>query len=257
LLGGLIYGGQNRLATLLNRLDPSAWLGPQRLYERSLTALFRAAAWQTAVLQNGRLRIYLLVVLSAGALLTGSIFIRYHQLAIPTGLPPVQFYEAAAAVIVLAGTAGVIGLRSRLGAVAALGVVGYGMGLIYILFGAPDLAMTQFAIETLAVILFMLVLYRLPHFTMLTSRAAQVRDAAVALTIGGMMTALVLTVAALPSQFVLKNYFIENSLTVAKGRNVVNVILVDFRGLDTLGEITVLAIAAVGVYALLKLRLEK
>jgi multicomponent Na+:H+ antiporter subunit A len=76
------------------------------------------------------------------------------------------------------------------------------------------------------------------------------------LTVGGMFTLLVLTVAALPPQLRLKTYFIENSLLVAKGRNVVNVILVDFRGLDTMGEITVLAIAAIGVFALLKLRLD-
>jgi multicomponent Na+:H+ antiporter subunit A len=84
----------------------------------------------------------------------------------------------------------------------------------------------------------------------------QIRDAAVSLTIGGLITALILTVAALPPQLRLKTYFIENSLALAKGRNVVNVILVDFRGLDTLGEITVLSIAAIGVYALLKLRLD-
>jgi multicomponent Na+:H+ antiporter subunit A len=151
---------------------------------------------------------------------------------------------------------GVITFRSRLGAVASLGVVGYGMGLIYILFGAPDLAMTQFAIETLVVILFVLVLYRLPRFTLMSSRLIIWRDAAVSLIIGGMFTLLVLTVAALPPQLRLKTYFIENSLIEAKGRNVVNVILVDFRALDTMGEIAVLAIAAIGVYALLKLRLD-
>ncbi len=66
---------------------------------------------------------------------------------------------------------------------------------------------------------------------------------------------LIVTVAPSPSR--LTSYFAENSLLLAKGRNVVNVILVDFRGLDTFGEITVLAVAAIGVYALLKLRLEK
>jgi multicomponent Na+:H+ antiporter subunit A len=146
--------------------------------------------------------------------------------------------------------------RSRLGAVVALGVTGYGMGLIYILFGAPDLAMTQFAIETLVVILFVLVLYRLPRFIDISSRAMRWRDAVVSTTIGGLITLLILTVAALPPQLRLKFYFIENSLALAHGRNVVNVILVDFRALDTLGEITVLAIAAIGVFALLKLRLE-
>ena len=77
----------------------------------------------------------------------------------------------------------------------------------------------------------------------------------VALAAGGLMTTLVLAVTALPLQSRLASYFAVNSLPLAKGGNIVNVILVDFRALDTLGEITVLAVAAIGVYALLKLRL--
>jgi len=72
-----------------------------------------------------------------------------------------------------------------------------------------------------------------------------------------MMTALVLTAIAISRESHLASYFVENSWTQAQGRNVVNVILVDFRALDTLGEITVLAVAAIGIYALLRLRLEK
>lgn len=256
LLGALIYWQHDRLVSLLRRMDPSTRLGPERFYRRSLDGLFSVAYWQTAVLQNGRLRIYLLTILSAGAILVGFVFWRFHAPAWPTNMPQTRFYEVAAALVIVCGVAGMLTLRSRLGVVASLGVVGYGMGLIYILFGAPDLAMTQFAIETLVVILFMLVFYRLPHFTNFSSRLARARDAIISLTIGGMITLLLLTVTALPPQIQLKTYFIENSLLEAKGRNVVNVILVDFRGLDTMGEITVLAIAAIGVFALLKLRLN-
>jgi multicomponent Na+:H+ antiporter subunit A len=124
------------------------------------------------------------------------------------------------------------------------------------LFGAPDLAMTQFSIETLTVILFVLVLYRLPRFSNLTSRRERTRDALVALTAGAFMTLLVLVATATPLRSILTPYFAENSVELAKGRNIVNVILVDYRGIDTLGEITVLAVAAIGVHALLKLRLK-
>jgi len=79
----------------------------------------------------------------------------------------------------------------------------------------------------------------------------------VALAGGSLMTVLILIVTALDSQSRLTPYFAENSLALARGHNVVNVILVDFRGFDTMGEITVLGIAALGVYGLLKLRLEK
>jgi multicomponent Na+:H+ antiporter subunit A len=116
--------------------------------------------------------------------------------------------------------------------------------------------MTQIAIETLTVVLFVLVLSRRPlQFADLSSSATRIRDGVLALTAGGLMTALVLIVTAEPGRSRLAPYFAENSLLLAKGRNVVNVILVDFRALDTLGEITVLAVAAIGVYTLLKLRL--
>jgi multicomponent Na+:H+ antiporter subunit A len=138
-----------------------------------------------------------------------------------------------------------------------LGVVGFGVAMIYILYGAPDLAMTQFAIETLTVILFVLVLYRLPRFATYSRRASRVRDAVVAIFAGVMMTVLVLAVTATPLVSRISPYFAANSYVLAKGRDIVNVILVDFRGIDTLGEITVLAVAAIGVYALMKLRAEE
>jgi multicomponent Na+:H+ antiporter subunit A len=142
--------------------------------------------------------------------------------------------------------------------VAALGVVGYAIALIFILFGAPDLAMTQFSIETLSIILLVLVLYRLPRFTNFSTIREKSWDMIVAVSGGALMTLLVLIVTALPSsKSRLTPFFAEASYTLAKGHNVVNVILVDFRGFDTMGEITVLGIAAIGVFGLLKLRLDK
>jgi multicomponent Na+:H+ antiporter subunit A len=160
---------------------------------------------------------------------------------------------ALGALILLAALTAAVS-RTGIAAVVAAGGVGFGVALIFVLFGAPDLAMTQFLIETLTVILFVLVFYHLPKFTGLTPRATRIRDAVVALGAGAMVTALVLTASAFRSESRLLPYFIEHSTPVAHGRNVVNVILVDFRGLDTLGEITVLAVAGIGVFALLKLR---
>jgi multicomponent Na+:H+ antiporter subunit A len=173
------------------------------------------------------------------------------------GLFEIRFYEAGLAVLILLAALASVGSRSRLGAVAALGVVGFSVGLIFILFGAPDLAMTQFMIETLTVILFVLVFYHLPRFARLSSRAARIRDLIVAAMAGSTMTALVLVASSVQLHRPISDYFAENSQPLAHGRNIVNVILVDFRGIDTLGEITVLAVAGVGVYALLKLRLAK
>jgi multicomponent Na+:H+ antiporter subunit A len=72
--------------------------------------------------------------------------------------------------------------------------------------------------------------------------------------VGVLVTGLTLAATAVPPISQISSYFAENSYLLAKGRNVVNVILVDFRAFDTLGEITVLAVAAIGVYSLMKLR---
>lgn len=168
-----------------------------------------------------------------------------------------EVHEWAVAALVLGGTVVVARSRSRLLAVVALGVVGYGVALLFVLFGAPDLAMTQLAIETLSVVLLVLVLYRLPRFKSLSSGPARIRDVLLASAGGGVMALLVLMVTVSPAPSRLTPYFAENSVPLGHGRNVVNVILVDFRALDTLGEITVLAVAALGGHALLELGPER
>ena len=159
--------------------------------------------------------------------------------------------------MILAALVAVLRARSRLAAVAALGVIGFAVALIYLLFSAPDLAMTQFAVETLTVILLVLVLYRLPRYAAFSKLGSRVRDAVISLGFGLLMTLVVLTVMASSSASSTADYFVENSATLAQGRNIVNVILVDFRALDTLGEITVLAIAALGVFGLIRLQLHQ
>jgi len=159
--------------------------------------------------------------------------------------------------VILGAVAVIVRARSRLIAVVALGVVGYGVALIYIIFGAPDLAMTQFSIDTITVILLVLVVHRLPRYVRYSGLPERIRDALPAIAVGLLVTSLTLAVTADPAPSRLSSYFAENSYLLAKGRNIVNVILVDFRALDTLGEITVLAVAAVGVFSLLKLKPEK
>jgi multicomponent Na+:H+ antiporter subunit A len=169
--------------------------------------------------------------------------------------PEVAVYEVGIALLILASALFAVVSNSRMGAVAALGVVGYGVSLIYLMFGAPDLAMTQILIETLTVILFVLVFSFLPGFTMFSSGPARARDAVVALAVGSLMTMLVFVASGIRFNPAIPDFYAEQSLPAGPGRNIVNVILVDFRALDTLGEITVFSIAAVGVYALLKLRM--
>ncbi len=254
--GAVVYWLRERLRWLAQRLHALAEWGPPRWYELGLDGVLAFAKGLTRVLQNGYLRVYLMVTVLTTLGLVGTVFFSRVGFRWPTLQFDIRFYEWIVAAVILSAAVMAVRSTSRLAAVAALGVVGFGVALIYILYGAPDLAKTQFAIETLTVVLFVLVLYRLPRFANYTSKPARVRDLAIALAVGGLMTTLLLATVATPLQSRLAGYFATASVPLAKGRNIVNVILVDFRGLDTLGEIIVLSIAAIGVFALLRLRLE-
>lgn len=243
--------------TVRHRMQQMPWprtLTGAHLYRLSLDMLNALARAQTRAVQTGYLRFYLLTLIVATVGLGGYTLMDRVELNGPSGWSDIRAHEWMIAIMMLTATVMVVRASSRLVAVAALGVVGYGVAVIFMLFGAPDLAITQFTIETLAVILFVLVLYRLPRFAVLSSPAARLRDALVALAAGGLMSILVVAASGVWRPPRLTEYFAQNSLLLAYGRNVVNVILVDFRSLDTLGEITVLAVAAIGIYALLRLR---
>lgn len=241
-----------RLAGIALR-KPAAW-GPESWYHGCVAGMNAVATWQTRVLQNGYLRVYLWTTLVTAVGLVGYALLRGADL---TDLPlswDLHAGETVVCALILLATAAAVRARARLAAIALLGAVGYGVALIFVFFGAPDLAMTQFLIETLLVILFVLVFYHLPPFVIYSERAARTRDAIVATAFGGMMALLVMAIGGGHDGPRVSDYFAERSLGEAHGRNVVNVILVDFRAIDTLGEITVLAAAAAGVYALLRLR---
>jgi multicomponent Na+:H+ antiporter subunit A len=143
--------------------------------------------------------------------------------------------------------------RSRLSAILSMGVVGYGIGVLYMFYGAVDLAITQFLVETILMVIFVMVIYHLPRFTLLSTKKSRIRDALIAAGVGIMMTSVVLKARFINLEPPISDFFAENSFLKGYGRNIVNVILVDFRALDTLGEITVLALAAAGVFSLLRL----
>jgi multicomponent Na+:H+ antiporter subunit A len=231
----------------------SAW-GTSNVYERGLAGFLRLAAWQTHVLQSGYLRYYLMtIIVSIIALIGYTAFFRYGTVP-PLSRFSVEFHEAGICLLIPLAAWATIRAPSRLAAIVALGVVGYAVALIFVLYGAPDLAMTQFLVETLTVVLFVFAFYRLPTQRKISTTPARLRDAALAISLGAIMTSLVLFAIHGQRSSEVSDYYVEHSLPDAHGRNIVNVILVDFRAVDTLGEIFVLSLAAVGVYSLLKLR---
>jgi multicomponent Na+:H+ antiporter subunit A len=155
-------------------------------------------------------------------------------------------------VLIIGGAVAATLARSTMSAVLSLGTVGYGVAVMFLTFGAPDLAMTQFSVETLTVLIYALVFRHFQGLGELSPRFVRVRDALIAAASGTLIGGLLLSVATTETGPRLRQFFAEFGPTLGHGRNIVNVILVDFRAFDTLGEITVLATAAIGVRGLLR-----
>jgi multicomponent Na+:H+ antiporter subunit A len=252
--GAILYAIRGLLRKRIPIAQGLSTLQPERLYQHAIAGLNWLARWQTQLLQNGYLRYYLLTILITTAGLLGAALAKGAE---PYELPKwseIRFYDAVLVAVVLMGAVLTARSQSQLCSVIGLGAVGYAVAAIFILYGAPDLAITQFVIETLTVILLVIIFHHMTEFRSYTSRWIRVRDAMVALASGGMVTALLLFAVGARRHPPVSDYYIEKALPAGHGRNIVNVILVDFRALDTLGEITVLAVAGAGVYALLKLR---
>lgn len=230
----------------------------QYFFEKIKDLLRMIATVFTNNWQNGYLRNYVLVILiSIMGLLSFELLDKGSFVIMKPNFSNIGLYEFVIYGIVVASVFFTLISGSRLTAIASVGVLGYGIALLFVFYSAPDLAMTQFTIDTLTVILFMLVLSRLPTLFSISPKSIKVRDGVIASFMGILISVIVLIILNEKADFATSKYYIENSYTLAKGKNIVNVILVDFRGLDTMGEITVLAIAAIGVFSLLKLRLRK
>ncbi len=223
----------------------------QGLYDRSYDGLMRGAGAVTKVVQSGYLRSYVLIVIVTLLALLARPLLSGRQL-FPSQLTELYVTEVVLAGVICIAALSVTMLVSRLAVAAILGVIGVSVMLFYVIFGALDLAVTQIMVETLTVIVLVLVLYHLPKFLRHSSYWVGVRDALVSLVFGGMIALLVIESFSLPADSGLRLFYAENSYRLAHGRNLVNVILVDFRATDTMGEVTVLTVAAVGVFSLLR-----
>ncbi|MGO1246056.1 MAG: putative monovalent cation/H+ antiporter subunit A [Oceanisphaera sp.] len=241
---------------LAKAIYPLAY-GPERGYEQMMNGLVWVAKTQTRILQNGYMANYILTILISTIALLTYVFWFEDAFVNAISFADVRFYELVIALLMLVAVVYACVTPLRLGSVAALGVLGFAMTMVYVFFSAPDLAITQVLVETLTVIMLVLVLFRLPGFQDLSSPLVRWRDAVVAGAFGILVTMMLLTVnqSSLPSVGI-SEYLVANSYVMAHGRNIVNVILVDFRALDTLGEIFVLALAAIGVNAMIRFRWE-
>ncbi|MBT1449480.1 monovalent cation/H+ antiporter subunit A [Glaciecola sp. XM2] len=203
-------------------------------------------------LSNGSLQRYVSALLIFTIIITAVPLI---NLATETTFRPDQAVSGieitAAIILCLSAIATVIYHRKRMVALITLSVVGLIVSVAFARFSAPDLALTQLAVEVVTVILLMLALFFLPQKTPAESSPSRVvRDVGIAAAIGGIVATINYAFITQPVDSIAE-FFLANSKTGGGGTNAVNVILVDFRGLDTLGEILVLGVAALGIFKLL------
>jgi multicomponent Na+:H+ antiporter subunit A len=224
-----------------------------RGFDQAYFGLVRLAARLTRMLHHGRLEWYLMVVFVAlGCAALGPLWL----LGGLPGMPlrwDVTFYELGVMLLAVLGLALVVGARTRLLGILALGVQGAAVALLFVFYGAPDLGFTQFMVEIVSVVILALVMTRL-RLDARDPRPLEdfARDGAVAVFGGLAVTLLLFRVLEQPFNAALSDFFERASLPLAHGRNVVNVILVDYRGLDTLGEISVVMTAGIAILALIR-----
>jgi multicomponent K+:H+ antiporter subunit A len=225
----------------------------KEVFEKRIQTLVRSAQRVTDAIENGSLQRSAALFITTALVLAAVEFWPLGQLLGKVALTPIDWVSLLLAlVMIIAALVAVIIHHNRLAALLVLGVVGLIVSLVFVRFSAPDLALTQISVEVVTIILLMLALYFLPQITPHDSDKSRIlRDVLLAGGAGLGVALLTLAILTRPYDTGLADFFLANSVSGGGGTNVVNVILVDFRGFDTLGEITVLAIAGLGVYLML------
>ena len=240
-------------------LGDRAWsrsfpLSGERAYDAVYDSALSASRRVTAISQTGSLVVYLVATMSV-VLVAVAVAILWDGSFAIDGLVLADSWQQAVVVLaVCVGSIALVVVRHRFVSATVLGVVGFGIAVLFALHGAPDLAVTQLLIETLTLVVFLLVLRQMPRrFDRPPSWAPRAFRMVVSVAIGVAMSYFALQVFEAREAISVGDDYIALSEPEAGGRNVVNVILVDFRGFDTFGEITVLATAAFGVVNLVRM----
>lgn len=256
----LLLSGLTLAAVALIYATPGAalmrtWVpryGSEDVYRAALATLHRVSQLIAPLLHSASLRTYVMIIVATTAAIGGTALLTDPGLGSAVPRTAIAAHDVLIVAIIIAGAIAATVARTTMAAVLALGAVGYGVALTFLGFGAPDLAMTQFSVETLTVLIYVLVFRHFRALGDLSPRLVRLRDGVIAAGIGLFIGGLLLSVATTETAPRLKEYFAAFGPTLGHGRNIVNVILVDFRAFDTLAEITVLATAALGVRALLR-----
>ncbi len=231
-------------------------LRPTHLYDQSLTAVELGSSFTASRVHNGLLRTYVVWCLGTAS---GLSLLGYATAAVQW--PAMSVFDVPLAMTLVLVVALVAGVAvsvapSHVAGVLTLSILGFMVAIFYIMASAPDLALTQLVVETLVLLIFLLVLEELPAYYADVKRFVVARDAALSLLVGvtAFVTVLLAGRRADDEQTAVAGYYAEKAVPEGGGTNIVNVILVDFRGFDTLGEIFVVTIAAISVLVLITMR---
>lgn len=230
-----------------------------KLYDWLLNNLYQGSNRFTQSYMTGSVRDYLVYIFLFMMIAIGGSMAMTNAFSFDTSnVAPVGVYEVILACVMIAGILTTMFARTRLTAIIALSSVGYTVSLFFVLFRAPDLALTQLIVETVTTALFLLAFRFLPEFQKREKRSKpHLVNVVISLGVGTIVTLLTLSANSQSVKETIASYFIENSVEKGGGHNMVNVILVDFRGFDTLFEITVLVIAALAIYGMVNLRVTR
>lgn len=254
-LGIALFTQLDRLRSLIAGVLAAIGWGPDKGFDQVVAGIVSFSGWLTRLVQNGKMQTYMILIFgftAVAVLLPGYLTGSYP--AMPK-MPEYRFYEWGIFLIAVLGLIAVLVAKTRLTAIVSLGIQGFAVALIFMMFGAPDLSFTQFMVETLSVVILALVMTRL-NLSPSDHRPwpAAVLTGIVAIAVGLGLTLTMLAITQQPFDSRLSDFFAQFSRSIAHGRNIVNVIIVDFRGFDTLGEIAVVVLAGLCVLALIRVR---
>ncbi len=255
-LGFVLYLGLDRLRAAVDRLVTGLGISPDRGFDHFVSGLVHLSTRVTRFVQNGKLETYITLSFIFVAIVLLATPILYGELPMNLAMPAeFDFHEMAILAIAVIGVIAVLTAKDRLTAIVCLGIQGFAVAVIFLLYGAPDLSFTQFMVETLSVVILALAMTRLKlspsdHRPMV----ARLLDGSLAIACGLGFALMLAASTAGPFDGSLSAFFSEHSKIIAHGANVVNVIIVDFRGVDTLGEIAVVMITGLSILALIRIR---
>jgi len=248
--GGLLLYSQRKHLFQFQVSLPS--LNAKEAFDEVLSSVIKWSQEKITAIENGSLQRYIVLMLIIVLIFASLPLFQMSHLGGDKPLTPIDVHNGMGAALLMIGALGtVIWYHARVISLLMLSVVGLMVSIAFTRFSAPDLALTQLTVEVVTVILLMLALFFLPHRSPRESSSMRVlRDIGISAGLGIVVASICYALVTRPLDSI-SDFFLANAKTGGGGTNVVNVILVDFRGFDTLGEICVLGIAALGIYKLL------